>query len=96
MVAAALTGWPLLPAAGYLTLSTLLAAAVGSLVRQTGPAASVLLGVYFVAAPVLRGRSATLGALLPDTGAWDGSLVAPAVWAGAMIAAATVAAYRDS
>ncbi|MEK0316130.1 ABC transporter permease [Cohnella sp. 56] len=59
-LAAALAG-----ATGALALTTLLGAAVGALLRQTLSAAAVMLGLYFVAGPILRGRIA-LAKYLPD------------------------------
>jgi ABC-2 type transport system permease protein len=44
----------LLGVTGYLTLTTLLSAAIGALVRQTTPALVVLLGYYFVVSPLSR------------------------------------------
>lgn len=44
----------LVGATGYLTLTTLLSAAIGALVRQTTPALVVLLGYYFVVSPLSR------------------------------------------
>jgi len=40
-------------AAGYLTLTTLLSAAIGALFRRTTPALIVLLGYYFIISPLL-------------------------------------------
>ncbi|OBY77904.1 hypothetical protein BBG47_19195 [Paenibacillus sp. KS1] len=51
-------------ATGYLTLTTLLSAAVGALLRRTTPALVVLLGYYFVVSPLSRGF---LPNYLPDT-----------------------------
>lgn len=44
----------LLGATGYLTLTTLLSAAIGVLLRQTTPALVVLLGYYFIVSPLTR------------------------------------------
>jgi ABC-2 type transport system permease protein len=41
-------------ATGYLTLTTLLSAAVGALLRRTTPALVVLLGYYFIVSPLTR------------------------------------------
>jgi hypothetical protein len=41
-------------ATGYLTLTTLLSAAIGALLRRTTPALVVLLGYYFIVSPLLR------------------------------------------
>ncbi|MBD7985265.1 ABC transporter permease [Sporosarcina sp. Sa2YVA2] len=40
-------------AAGYLTVTTLLSAAVGALLRRTTPALVVLLGYYFIVSPLM-------------------------------------------
>ncbi|KTD86661.1 ABC transporter permease [Paenibacillus etheri] len=45
---------PLLGATGYLTLTTLLSAAIGALLRRTTPALVVLLGYYFIVSPLTR------------------------------------------
>ncbi|MFC3747076.1 ABC transporter permease [Paenibacillus sp. GCM10012306] len=44
----------LVGATGYLTLTTLLSAAIGGLVRRTTPALVVLLGYYFIVSPLTR------------------------------------------
>ncbi|KAA1186652.1 ABC transporter permease [Paenibacillus sp. B2(2019)] len=44
----------LIGATGYLTLTTLLSAAVGALLRRTTPALVVLLGYYFIVSPLTR------------------------------------------
>lgn len=44
----------LVGATGYLTLTTLLSAAIGALLRRTTPALVVLLGYYFVVSPLSR------------------------------------------
>jgi hypothetical protein len=41
-------------ATGYLTLTTLLSAAIGALLRRTTPALVLLLGYYFIVSPMLR------------------------------------------
>lgn len=41
-------------ATGYLTLTTLLSAAIGALLRRTTPALVVLLGYYFIVSPLSR------------------------------------------
>jgi len=58
-------------AAGYLVLTTMLAAAVGGLVRHAVPATGLLLGLYFIAGPLLRTTSGALAADLPDTAVLD-------------------------
>ncbi|GGF80659.1 hypothetical protein GCM10010912_27260 [Paenibacillus albidus] len=44
----------LVGATGYLTLTTLLSAAIGALLRRTTPALVVLLGYYFIVSPLTR------------------------------------------
>ncbi|MFE4709255.1 ABC transporter permease [Paenibacillus sp. NPDC056722] len=44
----------LIGATGYLTLTTLLSAAIGALLRRTTPALVVLLGYYFIVGPLMR------------------------------------------
>lgn len=44
----------LVGATGYLTLTTLLSAAIGGLLRRTTPALVVLLGYYFIVSPLMR------------------------------------------
>ncbi|MEK4510861.1 ABC transporter permease [Paenibacillus anaericanus] len=44
----------LVGATGYLTLTTLLSAAIGALLRRTTPALVVLLGYYFIVSPLAR------------------------------------------
>lgn len=58
-------------AVGYLAATSLLAAAVGLLVRQALAAVTVLLPVYLIAAPLLRARSPGGAAWLPDTALSD-------------------------
>ncbi|WP_254075590.1 hypothetical protein [Paenibacillus tritici] len=41
-------------ATGYLTLTALLSAAVGAILRRTTPAVVVLLGYYFIVSPLTR------------------------------------------
>ncbi|MBM7489418.1 hypothetical protein JOD64_000640 [Micromonospora luteifusca] len=79
-------------ATAYLTLTTLLGAAVASVVRRAVPAVILLLGLYFIAGPLLRAWSATSAAYLPDTAALDPSRGAAAtlVWT---LTALTLAAF---
>ncbi|MEV4810889.1 hypothetical protein [Micromonospora avicenniae] len=79
-VAAATAAVSALPAGGatwvpaatvYLTLTTLLGAAVAGVVRRAVPAVVLLLGLYFIAGPLLRAQSGTSAAYLPDTAALD-------------------------
>ncbi|GIP23059.1 ABC transporter permease [Paenibacillus sp. J22TS3] len=51
-------------ATGYLTLTTLLSAAIGALIRRTTPALVVLLGYYFTVSPLTRD---SLPQYFPDT-----------------------------
>ncbi|MEU7587335.1 hypothetical protein AB0A95_13645 [Micromonospora sp. NPDC049230] len=107
-VAAATAATSTLPADGaawtpaataYLTLTTLLAAAVGTIVRRALSAAILLLGLYFVAGPLLRAGSDASAAWLPDTAALDPSRGAAAtiVWTlGALTLAALTFRRRDA
>lgn len=54
-------------ATGYLTLTTLLSAAMGALIRRTTPALVVLLGYYFVVSPLTRNFLPKLTKYFPDT-----------------------------
>ncbi|WP_368655130.1 ABC transporter permease [Ornithinibacillus sp. 4-3] len=54
-------------ATGYLTLTTLLSVAIGSLLKRTIPALVVLLSYYFIASPLLRGFLSDIKNYLPDT-----------------------------
>lgn len=86
-------------ATAYLTLSTLLAAAVGTLVRRAEAAAVLLLAGYFVVCPLLRGGAPGVAAYLPDTATLDPSRggVAAAVWAAtAVVLAGCVFHRRDA
>jgi ABC-2 type transport system permease protein len=71
----------------YLTLVALLAAGVATLVRRTVPALVVLLGYFFIAAPLLPEHA-------PPPGRASGTLVAGT--AVVLIAAATAFHRRDS
>ncbi|MEK5254850.1 ABC transporter permease [Paenibacillus sp. FSL F4-0125] len=60
----------LVGATGYLTLTTLLSAAIGALIRRTTPALVVLLGYYFIVSPLTRVFLPTINNYLnyfPDT-----------------------------
>jgi ABC-2 type transport system permease protein len=57
----------LVGATGYLTLTTLLSAAIGVLLRRTIPALVVLLGHYFIASPLLRNYLPSIKNYFPDT-----------------------------
>ncbi|GAA3952325.1 hypothetical protein [Actinoplanes auranticolor] len=65
----------------YLVLTTLLAAAVGTLLRHALAAVVVVLGYYYVLGPFVRDRF--------DDGLW-----LPAAWTVAALTAATVAVAR--
>lgn len=82
-------------ATGYLTLTTLLASAAATLVRQPVPAVGALLGCYFVAGPLLRARTG-YDAYLPDTAALDPArgTVATVVWTLAALGVAAVTFHR--
>lgn len=54
-------------AAGYLTLTTLLSAAIGALLRRTTPALVVLFGYYFIVSPLSRDFLADIKNYFPDT-----------------------------
>jgi ABC-2 type transport system permease protein len=83
-------------ATAYLMLTTLLAAAVASLVRRAVPAVVLLLSLYFIAGPLLRTRSDTIAAYLPDTAALDPSRGAAAtiIWTLSALALAALAFHR--
>jgi len=57
----------LVGATGYLTLTTLLSAAIGALLRRTTPALVVLLGYYFVVSPLSRDILPSIKKYFPDT-----------------------------
>lgn len=54
-------------ATGYLTLTSLLSAAIGALLRRTTPALVVLLGYYFVVGPLSRDLLPSIKMYFPDT-----------------------------
>ncbi|QOT12266.1 ABC transporter permease [Paenibacillus sp. JNUCC32] len=54
-------------ATGYLTLTSLLSAAIGALLRRTTPALVVLLGYYFVVSPLSRNLLPSIKMYFPDT-----------------------------
>jgi ABC-2 type transport system permease protein len=82
-------------ATAYLMLTTLLAAAVASLVRRAVPAMVLLLSLYFIAGPLLRTRSDTIAAYLPDTAALDPSRGATTIiWTLSALALAALAFHR--
>lgn len=107
-VAAATAAISTLPAGGgtwtpaataYLTLTTLLAAAVTGIVRQALPGVVLLLGLYFIAGPLLRARYGAVAAYLPDTAALDPARGAAATitWTlAALVLAAVTFARRDA
>lgn len=57
----------LVGATGYLTLTTLLSAAIGALLRRTTPALVVLLGYYFIVSPLSRDFLPGIKNYFPDT-----------------------------
>jgi ABC-2 type transport system permease protein len=57
----------LIGATGYLTLTTLLSAAIGALLRRTIPALVVLLGHYSIVSPLLRDFLPSIKNYFPDT-----------------------------
>jgi ABC-2 type transport system permease protein len=83
-------------ATAYLTLTTLLAAAVAGLVRRAEPAVVLLLSLYFIAGPLLRTRSGAIAAYLPDTAALDPSRGAAAtiIWTLSALALAVLTFHR--
>ncbi len=86
-----------IPAAtAYLTLTTLLAAAVAGLIRHQVPAALLLLSLYFIVEPLLRTRFDTLAGYLPDTAALDPSRGAAAtiMWTLFALALAVLVFHR--
>ncbi|MEU8183499.1 hypothetical protein AB0B86_22355 [Micromonospora sp. NPDC049047] len=107
-VAAATAATSTLPADGatwtpaataYLTLTTVLAAAFATVVRSAVPAAILLLGLYFVAGPLLRAGSTASAAYLPDTAVLDPAhgAVATVAWTfAALTLAALTFRYRDA
>lgn len=56
----------LVGATGYLTLTTLLSAAIGALIRRTISALVVLLGYYFIVSPLLRDFLPSIKIFFPD------------------------------
>lgn len=54
-------------ATGYLTLTTLLSAAIGALLRRTTPALVVLLGYYFIVSPLSKDFLHNIKNYFPDT-----------------------------
>ncbi|MEV4198273.1 hypothetical protein [Micromonospora globbae] len=83
-------------ATAYLTLTTLLAAAVAGVVRRAVPAAILLLGLYFIAGPLLRARPGGIAAYLPDTAALDPprGAAATVAWTAAALALAALTFHR--
>jgi len=83
-------------ATAYLILTTLLAAAVASLVRRAVPAMVLLLSLYFIAGPLLRARSDTIAAYLPDTAALDPSrgTAATIIWTLSALTLAALTVHR--
>lgn len=54
-------------AAGYLTLTTLLSAAIGGLLRRTTPAIVLLFSYYFIVSPLMREYLLRIKHVFPDT-----------------------------
>lgn len=54
-------------ATGYLTLTTLLSAATGALLRRTTPALVILLGYYFIVSPLTKNYLPGISTYTPDT-----------------------------
>lgn len=57
----------LVGATGYLTLTTLLSAAIGALFRRTTPALVLLLGYYYVVSPLSSNYLSSITNYFPDT-----------------------------
>ncbi|WP_018759943.1 ABC transporter permease [Paenibacillus terrigena] len=57
----------LVGATGYLTLTTLLSAAIGALLRRTTPAIVLLLSYYFIVSPLSRDFLPSIKNYFPDT-----------------------------
>lgn len=70
------------------TLSMLVAAAVGGIVRQAVGGVGIVLTAYLVVAPLLEARFAASARWLPD--AWPAALL----WAPAMLAVSAVVLWR--
>lgn len=57
----------LVGATGYLTMTSLLSAAIGALIRRTTPVLIILLGYYFVVSPLARNYLPGIKHVFPDT-----------------------------
>jgi hypothetical protein len=57
----------LVGATGYLTMTSLLSAAIGALIRRTTPVLVILLGYYFVVSPLARNYLPSIKHVFPDT-----------------------------
>lgn len=57
----------LVGATGYLTLTTLLSAAIGALLRRTTPALVIVVGYYFIISPLSRDFLHSIKNYFPDT-----------------------------
>lgn len=57
----------LIGATGYLTLTALLSAAIGAILRRTTPTFVILLGYYFIVSPLTRDLLRSFITYLPDT-----------------------------
>lgn len=58
-------------ATGYLTLTTLLSAAIGAIFRRTTPALVVLVGYYYIVSPLLRAFESDFINYFPDTAGYN-------------------------
>ncbi|MGW4826936.1 hypothetical protein ACWEOG_05095 [Amycolatopsis japonica] len=99
-VLTALAGGPWSDAAGasaYLALTTVFSAAVATVVRWSVPAVAGLLGYYFIAGPLLRGR-ATFADYLPDAASHDvrslGGSAVVLVWALVAVGISAITFHR--
>ncbi|MUG86263.1 ABC transporter permease [Paenibacillus timonensis] len=54
-------------ATGYLTLTTLLSAAIGAIIKRTTPSLVILLGYYYIVSPLTKGFLRSFISYLPDT-----------------------------
>ncbi|MET1073412.1 MAG: hypothetical protein ABWY11_12265 [Umezawaea sp.] len=81
---------PAASATAHLVLTAVLAAAVATVLRAAVPALTLLLGHYFVVAPLLRGRAG----FLPDTVDGRQALVVTIGWTLIAVTAATAVFHR--
>ena len=86
-------------AATYLALTTVLAFAAGTMIRNALATVLALLGTHVIAGPLLRGASDTVTRFLPDTPAWDATrgFSATVAWtAAALLVSAYMFHRRDA